>query len=413
MRGVLFFCIMENMNANDFRTRAYQKASGKKSNGEAGGGQKPFEKSDARAAKAPQQGDEDLRARAEALKQGGLLKVPTESPGADGKESAYRRVAKFLLVIGVDEAAKVLQRLSQEQTEKIIPEIVSIRSVPPEEAKEVLEEFQGFIARSREAGGVETAREILRKAYGDERAAELLQNAAPFAEGRPFEYLNEADSERIYFLLKDESTAIQALVLARINPQKAASVINLMPDDEKKNVASRLARMQPVSPDALRRVDKALHEKSLAASAEKAESVDGRAALAEILKRMSVDAEGELIESISSEDPDLAGDLRDRLFTVQDVVNADDKFLQSLLREMDDKTIALLVAAKDESFRAKIFSNLSRGRGDSVLEEEEIMKPMRKRDCDKATRDFIATLRRAYDKGELRVASRDDDEYVM
>ena len=153
----------------------------------------------------------------------------------------------------------------------------------------------------------------------------------------------------MYFLLKDESPAVQALVLSRIKPEKAASVIGKMDVDVKRDVISRLAKMQPISPDVLARTDKAIYEKSLSIAAEKAESIDGKNALAEILRRMPLASEDEIIETISGEDADLANDIRKRLFTLDDVEKSDDRFLQELLRAMSEKEIAYLIAGKPVS----------------------------------------------------------------
>ncbi len=129
----------------------------------------------------------ELDRAADALTSRGLIKVPVSETETDGKDSVYRRVAKFLLLIGVDEAAKILPHLTEAQTERIIPEIASIRSVTPEEASVILEEFRSLLERSRESGGMDTARNILEKAYGPERAKQLLEKAAPFAGAKPFD----------------------------------------------------------------------------------------------------------------------------------------------------------------------------------------------------------------------------------
>ncbi|MGI5096379.1 flagellar motor switch protein FliG [Treponema socranskii] len=353
-------------------------------------------------------GNEGLSRAADTLKKGGLLKIPESSSG----DSVYRRVAKFLLIIGVDEAAKVMRHLTEEQTEKIIPEIASIRSVDPKEASEILSEFEGLLKQARQSGGADIAREMLEKAYGAEKAEAMLQKAVSLSGGKPFEYLNTADGERVYFLLKDESPAVQALVLSRIKPEKAAAVIGKMDAEVKRDVISRLAKMQPVSPDVLRRTDKAIYEKSLSIAAEKAESIDGRSALAEILRRMPLASEDEIIETISGEDADLANDIRKRLFTLEDVEKSDDRFIQELLRSMSEKEIAYLIAGKPEPFRKKILYNVSKGRGDTVLEEEQLAKPMSKRDCDDVTGKFLGAMRSAYEQGKFKIDGRDDGEYV-
>lgn len=345
------------------------------------------------------------------LKTGGLLKVPVEQT-TDGKDSVYRRVAKFLLLIGEDEAAKILPHLSETQIEKIIPEIASIRTVSKEEAAVILEEFNGLLNKAREEGGLDTAREMLEKAYGKKRADELIKKAMPLEGKVPFNYLKDADNERVYLLIKDENPGVQSMVLSHLEPKKAAKIINLMTDEEKKEVVMRLAKMEPVSPDVLRRVDQAMHEKSLNQTVEKAENIDGRNALAQILKKMDVGAENDILSYLSEDDPDLGQDLRSRLFTMDDVVKADDRFVQEKLREMSEVDIAYLIASKPDDFREKILSNISAGRRAEVRAQEDILKPMRRSDCKRITSEFFSKLRRAFEEGHLIIQDRNDDVYV-
>lgn len=341
------------------------------------------------------------------LKTGGLIKVTQDQ--TEQKDSIFRRVAKFLLIIGEDEAAKILPHLSEAQIEKIIPEIASIRSVDKDEADSILAEFNSLLQNARQAGGVETAREMLTKVYGKEKANQMLEKTVPFSGARPFDYLSDSDSERIYILLKDENIGVQALVLSHLQPQKAASVINQMNPEEKKEIVLRLAKMEAVSPDILKRVDRALREKSLRQTSQKAEKIDGKNALAQILKKMSPSAENDIIASLSESDPDLGMDLRSRLFTMEDVINADDRFIQEQLRLLDDQTLCLLIAANPDDFRNKILDNVSSTRRQDVLSIEEINKPFRRSDCERVTSEFFATLRRAYEDGKLIIHGRDED----
>ncbi|MDE5899155.1 MAG: flagellar motor switch protein FliG [Treponemataceae bacterium] len=415
------------MNLNDVRANAYQQAS--KAGGSSGGGpqtpQSQFQSQSQSTQKtsAFQNGGRQaggILPRGSADSGGaprqnppaadGLLKVPAAGP--QGGDAVYRRVAKFLLLIGVDEAAKILPHLSAEQTERIIPEIASIRSVSPEEASVILAEFQTLLERSRESGGVDTARTILEKAYGSDRAREILDKVAPLAGAKPFDYLNDADSGRIFSLLGGENGGVRALVLSHLEPKKAAAVINLMEPEDKMDVVRRLAAMQPVPPDVLRRVDQAMHEKSLMQTSEAAENIDGRNALAAILKKMPPEAEDGILSSLSEEDPELGQDLRSRLFTMEDVVRSDDRFIQEQLRSMTDGDIARLVAGKPDEFQEKILGCISAGRRALVLEEAELNKPLLRTDCERVTRQFFSVLRRAYEQGRLIIDGRSDDIYV-
>lgn len=401
------------MKQNDNRLNAYLRAAGKTSsstdntmrdNGRDSG--KPFAKADKQIGQILSESDSRIAA--------GLLKVPvTESSAVKPvKESNYRRVAKFLLLIGTDEAAKVIAHLTPEQTEKIIPEIASIRRVDPDEAAVILAEFQTLLKRSREGGGVETARTILEKAYGAEKADEMLQKAVPFADGVPFEYLQTMDGDRVFYLLNDESPAVRALVLSRLKPALAADVINRMTAEDKKDTVYRLAKMSPVAPEMIRRIDQAMHEKVLAVNTSAADHMDGRNALSEILKRMSPSAEQSILDSLATQDPELGNDIRERLFTIDDVVNADNRFIQQQLHKMSNEEVAYLIAGKPENFRDKILNNVSKGRSALILEEERLRRPMRKKDCDRITIDFFGILRRAWEEGRLFIKDRTDDVYV-
>ncbi len=351
-------------------------------------------------------------AAAEVLKEQGLIKVPVQEPDKEGKESVYRRVAKFLLLIGEDEAVKILPHLSDKQIEKIIPEIASIRSVDKEEAAVILEEFNTLLENAKKSGGPETAREMLTKAYGKDRAEEMLKKTMPAQTKKPFEYLDDAETEKINLLLKDENVGIKSLVLSHLAPQKAADVIKQMKEDEKKEVVLRLAKMEPVSPEIINRVDHAMFEKSKTLTTERVENIDGRNALAQILKKMDSGTEADILQSLSDDDPDLGQDLKKRLFTLEDVINADDRFVQQQLRELTDEDIAYLIAAKSEEFRAKILDNVSNSRRNEILEQEDILKPMRKSTCEDITNKFVGVLRRAYEDGNLIIKGRNEEAYI-
>ena len=384
------------MNLNDLRNNAYSNAKKTGEEIQAGEGFKKF----------------GAAAAAEVLKGQGLLKVPVQEETPEGKESVYRRVAKFFILIGEDEAAKILPHLSDKQIEKIIPELASIRSVSKEEATQILEEFQTLLEEAKKGGGVETAREMLTKAYGKERAEQMLQKSMPQQNTKPFEYLADEETEKIQLLLKDENVGVRSLVLSHLPPQKAAAVINSMNEEDKKEVVLRLAKMEPISPEILNRVDKAMLEKSRTVTTEKTENIDGRNALAQILKKMDSGSEADIIKSLSAEDPDLGQDLKKRLFTLDDVIAAEDRFIQETLREFPDADVAHLIAAKPDDFRAKILDNISQGRRSEVLEQEDLLKPMKRSECERITAQFVGILRRAYEEGKLIIKGRNDEAYI-
>lgn len=326
------------------------------------------------------------------------------------KDSVYRRVAKFLMLIGTDEAARVLRLLSDEQTQRIIPEIATIRSISDDEKVAILTEFQELYKSVSAGGGPNVAFNILSQVYGAEKANEMLQKARPYIKTKPFEYLNNETPKRISQILKDESNATKCLVLTSIDPKKAAAIISAMDLADKKDVVVRLAKMEAVSPEVLQKVDKALFDK-LKTIGEEGEELDGREKLTQILKIMDPSAGGDIINLLERDDEELGHEIRARLFTIDDVVNADVKYIQERLHSMQTNDIAKLIIKKPEEFRDKILSCISQGRRKEVIDEEQYGTFL-KSDCERVTNDFIMKLREDFEKGKFVVTGRNDDVFV-
>ena len=403
------------MNLNDKRIQAYTKtAQGAKDDtvGKVRTHMDELMKRDGllKSAKPAVSAEKQMQNQARQNAQSGAASLA--GSGSNGADSVYRRVAKFLLLIGVNEAAKILPHLTADQTEKIIPELASIRSVDPDEASVIFAEFQSLLERSRQSGGVQTARTILEKAFGADKAQAMLEKTVSYPDGTPFDYLQEISAERLSQLLKDESAPVQALVLSRLKPALAAAFIKSLDRERQKDIIGRMAKLSSISSEVVRRVDRAMREKSQTLSTEKGTALDGRGVLAEILKKMDPESEKSILSVLDENDAELGADVRKRLFTLDDIIRADDRFIQETLRAMSDGDLALLIAGKPEEFREKILTNVSKGRGDSVLEEEQLKKPIRKRDADEVTDAFFGTLRRAWEQGKLVIKGRDDDVYV-
>ena len=343
------------------------------------------------------------------VRDSGLLKVP----GKEERDSPYRRVAKFLLLIGTAEAAKIVSRLDPDQVEKVMMELSGIRSVPRDEATVILAEFESLLHQAKQrTGGVETARTILESAFGSERAAEMLEKAVPTLHGKPFDYLQEIDSEKLYRLIRGELASVKALVLSQAKPAIAAEVIQQMDDTEKKDTVFRLARMGSVSPEVLRRVDATMREKVESIEIPSDDTVDGRSALAAILKRMDGETEKGILGRLEEHDPELGRDIRDRLFTLDDLIHAEDKYLQGELRSLSDHDFAVLIAGKSPEFRNKLLSNISRNRRTEILEEENIVTPVTRKESREVTESFYQKVRHAWEAGAFRLSDDDDDQWV-
>lgn len=341
-----------------------------------------------------------------------------KTPEAGNRGSKFRRTAKFLILIGTEEAARVLSHLEPEQIERISREIASIRAVGPEEREEILEEFQSLLSSpyplaQAVSGGPETARKILYAAFGAERGESLLGKALPSARKSPFAFLEDLKPEQISFLLKEESPAAAALILSRLSPKLSAGVLAAAPPQDRADLARRIARGGQVSPEVLTRIAEVLREKIRKLSrppggdygeiqnpretqnpggAWETWEIDGAGALAEILRRGDYSFGGRILQELEDQNPALGRDLRDRILTLDDAAGMDDRILQDKLRTMGDRDIALLLKGRDRNFTEKMLSNVSADRRLRIREEGELMGPVPRRDVEDAARNFLDWL---------------------
>jgi flagellar motor switch protein FliG len=355
---------------------------------------------------------------------GGLLKtgLPESKPSKKvdplQKASKYRRAAQFMVLIGSDEASKILSRLEPEQVEAISKEIVSIKGINPEEAESILEEFRSLLSPSygysgSSSGGLEEARRHLYAAFGPERGEALLVKAIPEAAENPFGFLSSFSGEQLALLFRDESPSACAMVFSRLPPKLSAAVLANVSPARKLDIVKRIARLNEISPEVIGRVAAALREKARHFgknddTAFAGGEMDGKGVLAAILKHSEAAFGGRLLEEMEEDDPSLGREMKDRLYTLEDVTGAADRPIQEKLRAMGDRDIALLLRGRSEAFTRKIMGNLSDNRAARVREEFEIMGPVPKIETEAAVREFLAWFRLNREEGRILMLSDED-----
>jgi len=340
---------------------------------------------------------------------------------APDKESKYRRVAKFFILIGSEQAAGILAELDPDQVNEITKEIALIKTISPEERDSILAEFhtlfsnrklQPYTYKGFSKGGVETARQILYAAKGPVKGEALLNRAVPSSKENPFDFLEEFSSEQLVMLLKDESDQTTALILARLSPKLSAGTLSKFLPKRKSGVLKRMAYQGEVLPEVLEQVSAAFKEKVRHVSGgAKDVEIDGMQALAAILKQGDYSFGDRLLNELEENDPRIGKKLKEKLYTLDDVINTVERPIQEKLKMMTDIEIAMLLKGRKKEFFDKILSCVSAGRGKVILEEFEILGPVPKRDCDAAAKDFLTWFRLAREKGDILFYD-DQDVYL-
>ena len=334
-----------------------------------------------------------------------LIKASTEAEG-------YRKAAKLLLLLGTDQAVRVLKHLEPEEIEAISGEIAAIRKVDRIEAEHLLKEF-GMIMKKPipRQGGIGAARDILHIAFGDEKGEEFLKRVMPHGKGKPFEFLNDLEFHQIVQLMKHEPVSVMSVILPQLDRGLASKVIEVLPVNDQKEVISRMARLRKIDKDVLVRMEEALKMKIRKQGKIVTEEIDGTSVLADILKHMTISDEYNIIENLHDENPDLAKDIKEKLFSTDTVLQLYDQDLQRVLRDFDDHELAVLLKGKDSDFREKIFTNLSERRRMLIEEEMDFLGALKKSDVEKSTREFLRYLQAMADEGKV-VLRRENDYFV-
>ena len=339
--------------------------------------------------------------------------------GISQYESKITRTAKFLILIGSEHASAIIKELDSEHVREILKEIALTKVITPEEKDEILIEFNTlFKVRSPYSlsgftrGGVETARRILYAAKGPDKGEELLNKAVPESKENLFSFLEEYSTEQLVMLLKEESAQTSALILSRIPAKFSAEIIGKFSPDRKADILRRIAHQKEISPEVLEQVSAALKEKvrNIAGGSKDIE-IDGMQKLAAILKQGDYSFGDRIINEIEEEDPRIGHNLKERLYSLDDVINCIDRPVQEKLTTMSVYEIAVLLKGRGNEFCEKILSCVSAGRRKNIRDEIEILGAVPKRDCDAAAKDFLSWFRSARERGDI-ILSTDEDVYL-
>jgi flagellar motor switch protein FliG len=372
------------------RIRAYKKGMGFRTGGDDGGDEDWL-------AKVAKSDEAEMAAEKAAapLKKGGTQHAQDQgAPHAFVKVPAppakHERLAKFLALIGEEEGAKILSGLPQAQAliiQKKAGELRELKSegriygMTPEEAREIYKEFQS-----------------------------VLSSDTALSPRKPLAFLESFLPEQVALLLHKEGTQTCALVLARLPPKLAAGTLSFIEAEKKRDIVARIGRMKPVSPEVVCVIADTLRERARALGSAPGTTIDGVAALAEILKNADVSFGDKIISGLAEDDPLLSRTLKERLYTLDDVCRAEDKPIAETLAAMTEKDIALLIRGRPDAFVEKILSNVSAGRRTLIREENDVMGAVLKSDTEAALKDFLQWFRDKREKGEVLFL---DDELVV
>lgn len=325
------------------------------------------------------------------------------------------RAAALLVALGPETASEILKHLDEEQVERISTEIARIDRLSPDEREDLIGEFMIELKRSQGSvqGGRDRARDLLKEAFGEEKADSLLNKLSKEDFEKGFEFMHDIDSKIAAELLKTEQSQTIALTLSCIKPEKSADIIKNLPEDVARSAAVKIAQLGRFSPEAAMIVAKSLKEKYKKFMEQNSGFTErpGFDSLINILTHLDSQSERNLLSGLEIENPDISSSIRERIFTFENIVNLNNPEIRILIDEIsDDELLALSLKGAGDEIRFKVIRNMSRNRASDILENMDVMGPVKLTEVQEARSQITSIMRRLHNNGEIDL--RKDDVYI-
>jgi flagellar motor switch protein FliG len=331
--------------------------------------------------------------------------------------SGTRKAAILALVLGEDVAARIFRHLSEAEIESIAKEVAGLGTIQPDAGERVLDEFHqlSLDAEYLTRGGVENARKLLHKSMGADAATKASNRVAKaFQSTVGFNSLELADAQQLSKFILAENPQTVALILAHLNPAKAAQLIALLPEALRADVLTRMANLDEIAPEVVGSISSVIEQrlKTLGGTS-RGESHGGVRAVAELFNRLERSVSHSVLATIESQLPDLAVSIRNLMFVFDDLLNVDDAAVREIVQRVDKKMLCIALKGASEEIRARFFGNMSKRAAEMLKEEMEVLGAIRLREVEKAQLEVVAVTRKLEDEGIIATGSAAGEAYVV
>ncbi|MGQ9830654.1 MAG: flagellar motor switch protein FliG [Thermochromatium sp.] len=322
---------------------------------------------------------------------------------AADKKTGAERVAIFMMSVGEECAAELLRHMGPKEVQKIGTAMASLERVTRSDIDAVLKEFSEVI-QDQTALGIgadDYVRNVLRTALGDEKAAGLIDRILIGRNSKGLEALKWLDPRAIAEMIRHEHPQIVAVVLSHLDPDQSAETLSYLPERMQSDIILRIATLDGVQPAALQELDEILENQLSGKTTAKSSRIGGVQAAANILNFMEGTREAAIMETVRQVDEDLSERIRELMFVFANLVDVDDRGIQTLLREINTETLVLALKGADDELKDKIFRNMSKRAAEMLREDLEAKGPVRVSDVEAAQKEILAVARRLADSGEI------------
>jgi flagellar motor switch protein FliG len=332
-----------------------------------------------------------------------------------GRLTGKQKAAVLMISLGADTAANVYKHLTEEEIERMSLEISSVKKVDSAEKESIVDQFhqiaiaQDYITQ----GGISYAKSILEKALGADEAAAIMNRLTSTLQVRPFDFARKADPTQILNFIQNEHPQTIALVLSYLDAEQSGQILSELPQDMQADVAKRIATMSSTSPEIISQVEQILEKNLSATATQDYTQTGGIQAVVEVLNGVDRSTERTILEELEVQDPELAEEIKKRMFIFEDIVTLDNRAIQRVIREVENDDLKLSLKVASDEVKDIVFQNMSDRMAQTFKEEMEFMGPVRLKDVEEAQSRIVSVIRRLEEVGEIVISRGGGDDIIV
>ena len=325
-----------------------------------------------------------------------------------------QKAAAVIVSLGADKASGLYQFMEPEEIEALTLEVARLGMLDSEQTEAVLTEFYQNCMTSKAVteGGLEYARTVLEKAFGNQTALALLEKVTKSLKNREFAFLDKADVKALFSALQNERPQTMALVLSYVDPDKAAGVIEQLEPRRQIRVVEAIATMESASPAAIKTIEAEMERKFSSIITQSNVKVGGIDYVAGIMNNLDRSSEKSIFDGLSAHNSELADEIRKRMFVFEDIITMDDRSVQRFVRDCDPRDLVLALKTANADVANKLFTNMSARMAESIRDDLEVTTNVRMKDVEDSQQRIVGIIRDLEEKGEIVILKGGKDDII-
>ena len=331
-----------------------------------------------------------------------------------GELTKSQKAAAVIVSLGADKASLLYQYMEPEEVEQITIEVAKLGYLDAQSTESILDEFYQMCMTNKAVteGGLEYARAVLQKAFGDQAAENLLEKLTKSLKNREFAFLNKANEKTLFSALQNERPQTIALVLSYVDADKAASVLEQLDDERQVKVIENMANMDSASPTAVKIIEAEMEKKFSSLVTTNNVKVGGVDYVASVMNNLDRSSEKHIFDSLGERNAELVEEIRKRMFVFEDITTMDERSIQRFIRDCDPRDLVLALKGANAEVANKIFANMSTRMAQTIREDLEITTNVRMRDVEEAQQRIVSIIRDLEERNELIILKGGKDDII-